>query len=220
MDPRGSDDEHVAFKMSYQAPHLRSRTKAQAPEPKVNLTSVAEFPTLGHVPVQMARTIHETSLAARAAAWNEASQPKTDQILQKKKDRALDDAKIALRGFYAISMRQRAPTPYKYAHEVEQDYLDELEAEQAMEAGEEIPTDENVNAWTAVERTGGGKETKTRQKSPPRSELDQERIRERITFLNKKLRRNDLQNRNNLTREAYEKELRELYARLSDEDQT
>jgi hypothetical protein len=50
--------------------------------------------------------------------------------------------------------------------------------------------------------------------------MTQEQIRERIMFLTKKLRRNDLQNRNNLTREAYETELRDLYARLSDEDQT
>lgn len=207
--------------MSYQAPHLRNRAKAQAPvEVKVNLTSSAEFPSLGHVPVQIASTIHETSLAARAAAWNEALQPKTDQVLQKKHDRALEDAKIALRGFYSVSMRQRAPPPYRYQHEIEQDRLDELEAEEALEMGEEMPVGEAVSAWTSVERTSGAKDAKMRRTSPPRQALDQEQIRERITFLNKKLRRNDLQNRNNLTREAYEKELRELYARLSEDDQT
>lgn len=202
--------------MSYQAPHLRRRNAVSPKPAEVNLTSVAEFPTLGHVPVQVARTIHETSLAARAAAWNEASQPKPAQEIQKKRDKALEDAKIALRGFYSVSMRQRAPPPYRYAHEVEQDYLDELEAmEAAGLEGESLPAE---SEWTEVERTNTTKESKARTGSPPRSELNQEQIRERIVFLTKKLRRNDLQNRNNLTREAYEKELREMYARLSEED--
>lgn len=205
--------------MSYQAPHLRNRAKAHTPKSvEVNLTSVAEFPTLGHVPVQIARTIHETSLAARAAAWNEASQPKPIQDLQKKREKSLDDAKVALRGFYALSINQRVSTPYRYAHEVEQDYLDEVEALEAMEYEPPEEDTKETTEWTAVERVGGAKETKARAKTPPRSDLSQEQIRERIAFLTKKLRRNDLQNRNNLTREAYEKELRELYARLSEED--
>lgn len=204
--------------MSYQAPHLRNRAKAQAPaEPKVNLTSVAEFPTLGHVPVQVARTIHETSLAARAAAWNEASQPKTVKNVERVREKALEDAKVALRGFYSVSMRQREPTPYQYAHEVEQDYLDELEALDAMNTS--LPHQTTPDSeWTSVERTGIAKDPTVRKASPPREAQNQEQIRERIAFLTKKLRRNDLQNRNNLTREAYETELRTLYARLSEED--
>lgn len=208
--------------MSYQAPHLRRRNAvAPAPAKEVNLTSAADFPTLGHVPVQVARTIHETSLAARAAAWNEASQPKPVKNVEKAREKALEDAKIALRGFYNVSIAQRAPTPYRYQHEIEQDRLDELEA---MEVEEGYETEEAVeqeeSKWTSVERASGSKETKVRARTPPRSAMTQEQIRERIMFLNKKLRRNDLQNRNNLTREAYETELRDLYARLSDEDQT
>jgi hypothetical protein len=203
--------------MAYQAPHLRRRNAvAPAPAPKaVDVTSTAEFPTLGHVPVTVARTVRETSLAARAAAWNEASKPKV-VVDTRKAERALEEAKLALRGFYSVSMRARAPTPYRYQHELEQDRLDELEAEEADEledTQEAVPEEEQ---WTTVER-GAAREA-VRARTPPRQEVDQERIRERITFLNKKLRRNDLQNQNSLTRQAYEKELRELYHMLQEEN--
>lgn len=203
--------------MAYQAPHLRRRNAlAPAPAKAVDMTSTVEFPTLGYVPVTVARTVHETSLASRAAAWNEASRPKTDGQDARKVEEALEEAKVALRSFYGLSMRARAPTPYRYAHEIEQDRLDELEAMEAMELEEQVEDCVPDQQWTSVQRTVQ-KET-VRARTPPREEFDQERIRARITFLNKKLRRNDLQNRNNLTREAYEKELRELYRMLEEDD--
>lgn len=203
--------------MSYQAPHLRRRN-AVAPAPKaVDIASTVDFPTLGHVPVTVARTVHETSLAARAAAWNEASKPKIEIVHARKSDRALEDAKIALRGFYFTSMRARAPTPYRYQHEIEQDRLDELEAtEAASEDRLDTVPDEDDRRWTKVERTVAREVV--RAPTPPRGEIDQERIRERITFLNKKLRRNDLQNHNSLTRQAYQSELRDLYRELNQEE--
>lgn len=203
--------------MAYQAPHLRRRN-AVAPTPKmtVDIASAVEFPTLGHVPVTVARTIHETSLASRAAAWNEASKPKTEILHARKADEALENAKSALRSFYNVSMRARAPTPYRYAHEIEQDRLDEIEAMEAMELEETQEAVVDEGEWTTVERTVS-KEA-VRAKTPPRQEIDQERIRERISFLTKKLRRNDLQNQNSLTRQAYEKELRDLVRMLHEED--
>ena len=202
--------------MAYQAPHLRRRN-AVAPAPKaVDITSTADFPTLGHVPVTVARTVHETSLAARAAAWNEASKPKVEIVHARKAEQSLEDAKVALRSFYNLSMRARAPTPYRYQHEIEQDRLDELEA---MEAGEETPeavVEEEDAQWTTVGKSAT--RDAVRARTPPRQEFDQERIRERIAFLNKKLRRNDLQNQNSLTRQAYEKELREWYRMLQEDE--
>lgn len=205
--------------MAYQAPHVRNRRAVAQPvePPKVDMTSVAEFPTLGHVPVPMARTINETSLAVRAAAWNEASRPKV--VLDSRKcEKALEDAKIALRGFYKVSMAARTPTPYRYQHEIEQDRLDELEAMEAYDADDDIPGTMAEDQWTSVVRPSAQKGLTGRPKSPPREEVDSERIRERITFLTKKLRRNDLQNQNSLTRQAYEKELRELYQKLKHDE--
>lgn len=204
-----------AFRMPYVPPHARLSAKVVPVPQHLDTSSDALFPALSSSGVTCARTIHETSLASRAAAWNEALTMKSSNSEERLREEAIEDAKEALRIFYNSRPREKE---YVRADDVYQDRLDELESMEALEYNEAHPEEEKVSIaeeWTTKNRAAP--RTRPTQVKPvvTTPEFNPTEIRERITMLEKRLRRNGILRED---KEAHEKELRELYKLMYDSD--
>lgn len=203
--------------MSYIAPHLRRAAAAAAkaasvPPTSVDTSSETLFPSLGARAATSAPTQNFANLD-----WKDATKVSEEEREAQQIRESLREARAALRAFY---LSAPPPKPYitndeRYeAYLAEQDYLDALKYDAANplpEAPPASPAEED--GWeTTARRT---RREKAEVQFEEVEERSQEEIRERMTFLQKRLRRNGILRED---KDAYEKELRELEKELYDSD--
>lgn len=198
--------------MAYKPPYARKSAKV-APVPSVDIKSETLFPSLS-ANVQCARNIHETSLASRAAAWNEALTMKSSVSEERLREDSIEEARAALRAFYNMRPPEQE---YVRSDDVYQDRLDEIESMEAIAYNEEHPDEEPLieSEWVTTAKKETRHRTSPVQKQQTVIEYTPDEIRERITFLEKRLRRNGILRED---KEAHEKELRELHRMMYDSD--
>lgn len=201
--------------MPYVVPHRRSKgplaPKAVA-DP--NLKSVTEFPTLGKAVVKTSTTPVVTSFAEHAKRWSETVKvDEAREVLKKKvaEQKAWDRIDRMWRNNPYV-------TPYIRADDLEQDRLDELEYYEALEWEAANPGTSHVQVWISPD------ERRNRVWTPEPSDdeyeedvdtITDEEIRQRITFVTKRMRRNDILRED---REACEKEVQDLQKLLYESD--
>jgi len=202
--------------MPYVVPHKRSAKGPLAPKAvDPNFSSMAEFPTLGAAVVKTTPTPVVTSFAEHAKRWSQTK--KIDEgvreALQKKvaEQKAWDRLERMWRTNPSVK-------PYIRADDVEQNRLDELEYYEALEWEATNPGAPRVQVWISEDERRNRvwtPEPSDDEEEVEEDEITEEELRERISFLMKRMRRNDILRED---REACEKEVRDLQKLLYESD--